>query len=137
MGSARCSGRRSSRCSEAGHIARKAARPCSARSPARCGRRPVRLRSTLVHGSVRGASGGGVGEGGGGGGVGGAPPPPPPPPPPAVPFKANAARRHRIPRQRHRVTNWAAYEAALRQRGGWPAGFPNEPHTAGHASPAP
>jgi hypothetical protein len=34
-----------------------------------------------------------------------------------VPFKANAARRHRIPRQRHRVTNWAAYEAALRQRG--------------------
>src|SRR3982751_1588204 len=31
---------------------------------------------------------------------------------PAVPFKANAARRHRIPRQRHRVTNWAAYEAA-------------------------
>jgi len=34
-----------------------------------------------------------------------------------VPFKANAARRHRIPRQRHRVTNWAAYDAALRQRG--------------------
>jgi hypothetical protein len=36
---------------------------------------------------------------------------------PAVPFEANAARRHHIPRQRHRVTNWAAYEAALRQRG--------------------
>jgi hypothetical protein len=35
----------------------------------------------------------------------------------AVPFKANAARRHRIPRRRHRVTNWAAYDAALRQRG--------------------
>src|SRR4051812_23285924 len=35
----------------------------------------------------------------------------------AVPFKANAARRHRIPRQRHRVTDWAAYDAALRQRG--------------------
>ena len=34
-----------------------------------------------------------------------------------MPFKANAARRHRIPRQRHRVTNWAAYDAALRQRG--------------------
>jgi Transposase DDE domain len=34
-----------------------------------------------------------------------------------VPFKANAARRHRIPKQRHRVTNWAAYDAALRQRG--------------------
>src|SRR4051794_22564759 len=35
----------------------------------------------------------------------------------AVPFKANAARRHRIPRQRRRVTNWAAYDASLRQRG--------------------
>ena len=34
-----------------------------------------------------------------------------------MPFKANAARRHRIPRQRHRVTNWAAYDAALRRRG--------------------
>jgi hypothetical protein len=34
-----------------------------------------------------------------------------------VPFKANAARRHRIPRQRHRITNWAAYDASLRQRG--------------------
>jgi hypothetical protein len=35
----------------------------------------------------------------------------------SVPFKANAARRHRIPRQRHRVTNWAEYDASLRQRG--------------------
>jgi hypothetical protein len=34
-----------------------------------------------------------------------------------MPFKANAARRHRIPKQRHRVTNWAEYDAALRQRG--------------------
>jgi hypothetical protein len=34
-----------------------------------------------------------------------------------VPFKANAARRHRIPKQRHRVTNWAEYDAALRRRG--------------------
>ncbi len=34
-----------------------------------------------------------------------------------MPFKANAARRHHIPKQRHRVTNWAAYDAALRQRG--------------------
>jgi hypothetical protein len=36
---------------------------------------------------------------------------------PAVPFKAHAARRHHIPKQRHRVTNWAEYDAALRQRG--------------------
>jgi hypothetical protein len=34
-----------------------------------------------------------------------------------VPFKANAARRRHIPKQRHKVTNWAAYDAALRQRG--------------------
>jgi len=34
-----------------------------------------------------------------------------------LPFKANAERRHHIPKQRHRVTNSAAYDAALRQRG--------------------
>ena len=34
-----------------------------------------------------------------------------------MPFKANADRRHKIPRQRHRVTNWSAYEAGLRARG--------------------
>ena len=34
-----------------------------------------------------------------------------------MPFKVNAARRHHIPRQRHRVTNWAAYDAGLRARG--------------------
>ena len=34
-----------------------------------------------------------------------------------MPFKANADRRHHIPKQRHRVTNSTAYDAALRQRG--------------------
>jgi hypothetical protein len=34
-----------------------------------------------------------------------------------VPFKANQDRRHHIPKQRHRVTNWAAYDIAVRQRG--------------------
>jgi len=34
-----------------------------------------------------------------------------------MPFKHNAARRHRIPKQRWRVTNWPAYEAGLRRRG--------------------
>jgi hypothetical protein len=34
-----------------------------------------------------------------------------------VPFKANQDRRHHIPKQRHRVTNWAAYDIASRQRG--------------------
>ena len=34
-----------------------------------------------------------------------------------MPFKLNAARRHRIPKQCYRVTNWPAYEAGLRRRG--------------------
>jgi len=34
-----------------------------------------------------------------------------------VPFKANANRRHHIPKQQHRITNWSEYDAALRQRG--------------------
>ncbi len=34
-----------------------------------------------------------------------------------MPFKHNAARRHRIPRACYRVTNWPSYEAGLRQRG--------------------
>src|SRR3954468_24492682 len=35
---------------------------------------------------------------------------------PLVPFKLNQNRRHHIPRQRHKVTNWPDYEASLRQR---------------------
>jgi DDE family transposase len=31
--------------------------------------------------------------------------------------KANQDRRHRIPKQRHKVTNWPTYEASLRARG--------------------
>src|SRR4051794_20439310 len=54
---------------------------------------------------------------------------------PAVPFKANAARRHRIPRQRHRVTNWAAYDAALRQRGSLTVWFTDEAIRAWRAEP--
>ena len=34
-----------------------------------------------------------------------------------MPFKHNAARRHRILRARYRATNWPAYEASLRRRG--------------------
>ena len=34
-----------------------------------------------------------------------------------MPFKANANRRHHIPKQQHRITNWSEYDAALRQRG--------------------
>jgi len=42
-----------------------------------------------------------------------------------VPFKAEAERRHHIPKQRHRVTNTAAYDAALRQRGSLTVWFTN------------
>ncbi len=34
-----------------------------------------------------------------------------------MPHKANAACRHHIPRAKRRVTNWAEYDAALRQCG--------------------
>jgi hypothetical protein len=30
-----------------------------------------------------------------------------------MPFKANAARRHRIPKQQRRITNGAEYDAAF------------------------
>ncbi|GEO17960.1 hypothetical protein MAE02_56560 [Microvirga aerophila] len=53
-----------------------------------------------------------------------------------MPFKANAARRHRIPRQRHRVTNWAEYDAALRQRGSLMVWFSEEAIAAWRAGPA-
>ena len=52
-----------------------------------------------------------------------------------VPFKANAARRHRIPRQRHRVTDWAAYKAALRRRGSLTVWFTDEAIRAWRAEP--
>jgi hypothetical protein len=52
-----------------------------------------------------------------------------------VPFKANAARRHRTPRQRHRVTNWAEYDAALRRRGSLTVWFTEEVLAAWRAEP--
>jgi hypothetical protein len=52
-----------------------------------------------------------------------------------VPFKANAARRHRIPKQRHRVTNWAAYDAALCQRGSLTVWFSEAAIAAWRAEP--
>ena len=61
-----------------------------------------------------------------------------------MPFKAQADRRHQIPKQKHRVTNWAEYDAGLRARGsltvwftpeaisGWKA----EPRTSRGAQPS-
>jgi hypothetical protein len=43
-----------------------------------------------------------------------------------MPFKANAARRHRIPKQQYRVTNRAEYDASLRQRGSLTVWFSDE-----------
>jgi hypothetical protein len=53
----------------------------------------------------------------------------------AVPFKANADRRHHIPKQRYRVTNWAEYDAALRQRGNLTVWFTEEAIAAWRAEP--
>ena len=52
-----------------------------------------------------------------------------------MPFKANASRRHRIPRQRHSVTNWPAYEAGLRARGSPTVWFTAEAIEAWSAEP--
>jgi Transposase DDE domain len=52
-----------------------------------------------------------------------------------VPFKAKAACRHHIPKQRHRVTNWAEYDAALRQRGSLTVWFTDAAIAAWRAAP--
>ena len=52
-----------------------------------------------------------------------------------MPFKANAARRHHIPKQRHRVTNWEECDAALRQRGSLTIWFTEEAIAAWRAEP--
>src|SRR3954452_17759967 len=52
-----------------------------------------------------------------------------------MPFKINADRRHRIPRQRHRVTNWPAYEAGLRARGSLTVWFTAEAVETWRAEP--
>ena len=52
-----------------------------------------------------------------------------------MPFKANAERRHRIPKQRYRVTNTAAYDAALRQRGSLTVWFTGAAIAAWKAEP--
>ena len=52
-----------------------------------------------------------------------------------MPFKANAARRHHIPKQKHRVTNWAEYDAGLRARGSLTVWFTPEAVAAWVAAP--
>jgi hypothetical protein len=52
-----------------------------------------------------------------------------------MPFKANRDRRHHIPKQRHRVTNWATYDASLRARGSLTVWFTAEAMEAWRAEP--
>ena len=54
---------------------------------------------------------------------------------PALPFKLNQDRRHHIPKQKHKVTNSAAYDAALRQRGSLTVWFTDEAIMAWKAEP--
>jgi hypothetical protein len=56
-------------------------------------------------------------------------------PDPTMPFKANAARRHHIPKQKRKVTNWSAYDASLRQRGSLTVWFTDEAIAAWQAAP--
>ena len=52
-----------------------------------------------------------------------------------MPFKAKAACRRHIPKQQHRVTNWAEYDAALRARGSLTVWFTPEAVAAWAAAP--
>jgi len=52
-----------------------------------------------------------------------------------LPFKLNQAGRHNIPRQTHKVTNWPAYDASLRQRGSLTVWFTDEAIQAWAAEP--
>lgn len=52
-----------------------------------------------------------------------------------MPFTANTAGRHHIPRQRQRVTNWPEYDAALRQRGSLTVWVTDEAIAAWRAEP--
>src|SRR5918996_4529109 len=53
----------------------------------------------------------------------------------SLPFKLNQVGRHHIPRQKHKVTNWPAYDASLRQRGSLTVWFTDEAIQAWAAEP--
>ena len=52
-----------------------------------------------------------------------------------MPHKYNSARRHHIARPQRRVTNWSAYNEALRQRGSLTVWFTDEAIAAWKAAP--
>ena len=53
----------------------------------------------------------------------------------ALPFKYHAEHRHRVPKARYRVTNWAEYDASMRQRGSLTIWFTDEAIEAWRAEP--
>jgi len=52
-----------------------------------------------------------------------------------LPFKLNADRRHHIPKQKFKVTNWHDYDASLRQRGSLTVWVTDEAIAAWQAEP--
>ncbi len=54
---------------------------------------------------------------------------------PILPFKLNQERRHHFSRQQRKVTNWPAYDASLRQRGGLTVWYTDEAIAAWAAEP--
>ena len=52
-----------------------------------------------------------------------------------MPFKLNQDRRHHIPKQKHKVTNWREYDASLRQHGRLTVWFTDEAIAAWTAEP--
>jgi hypothetical protein len=52
-----------------------------------------------------------------------------------MPFKANADRRHHVPKQKRKVTNWATYDASLHRRGSLTVWFTEEAIAAWRAEP--
>jgi hypothetical protein len=52
-----------------------------------------------------------------------------------MPFKTNAAGRQHIPKQKRGLTNWAAYDASLRQRGSLTVWFTDQAIAASRATP--
>jgi hypothetical protein len=52
-----------------------------------------------------------------------------------MPFEANAAHRHHIPKQKRTVTNWTAYDASLCQRGSLTIWFSDAAIMAWQAAP--
>src|SRR3954467_5385638 len=54
---------------------------------------------------------------------------------PTLPFKLNHNPRPLIPKQKHKVANWAEYDASPRQRGSVTVWFTDEAIAAWHAEP--